>query len=70
MEVEIDSLKDLLLLQMSMALEYAVSRYGKEGGPWNVPGSRGSWLSMAKGTLELYGKVLDLEMEESSRGDE
>jgi hypothetical protein len=30
------------------ALEYAVSKYGKEGGPWNVPGDAGGWLDRSR----------------------
>lgn len=30
------------------ALEKAVADYGKPGGPWNVPGEPGTWISMAR----------------------
>lgn len=34
------------------ALEEAVSMYGKPGGPWNVPGDAGGWISKARKALE------------------
>ena len=34
------------------ALKKAVSDYGKPGGPWNVPGEAGTWISMAKDAIE------------------
>jgi hypothetical protein len=34
------------------ALSEAVEKYGKPGGPWNVPGSRGSWIEKAKKALK------------------
>ncbi len=33
------------------ALERAVALYGKEGGPWNVPGEPGSWISEARAAI-------------------
>lgn len=35
------------------ALEEAVSMYGKPGGPWNVPGDAGGWISKARKALEV-----------------
>nr|DAM90932.1 MAG TPA: hypothetical protein [Caudoviricetes sp.] len=35
------------------ALEEAVSMYGKPGGPWNVPGDAGRWISKARKALEV-----------------
>lgn len=34
------------------ALQYAVEKYGKPGGPWNVPGDPGGWLDRARKALE------------------
>lgn len=34
------------------ALEEAVAMYGKSGGPWNVPGDAGGWISKARKALE------------------
>lgn len=34
------------------ALEEAVAMYGKPGGPWNVPGDAGGWISKARKALE------------------
>lgn len=34
------------------ALQMAVDMYGKEGDPWNVPSSRGSWIYQAKEVLK------------------
>lgn len=33
------------------ALELAVSLYGKDGGPWNVPREPGSWISKASAAI-------------------
>lgn len=30
------------------ALKYAVEKYGKPGGPWNVPSDPGGWLDRAR----------------------
>jgi hypothetical protein len=35
------------------SLERAVKLYGKEGGPWNVPGESGSWLTEASAAIKL-----------------
>lgn len=35
------------------ALEEAVVMYGKPGGPWNVPGDAGGWISKARKALEV-----------------
>ena len=32
-------------------LEDAVEKYGKPGGPWNVPSEPGSWIARAKDAL-------------------
>ena len=37
--------------QLLAALERAVELYGKGGGPWNVPGEPGSWLSEARSAI-------------------
>lgn len=37
--------------QLLAALERAVELYGKGGGPWNVPGEPGSWLSEARAAI-------------------
>lgn len=42
--------------QLRKALQYAVDQYGKPGGPWNVPGSKGSWIDQAKKALNYKGK--------------
>lgn len=36
---------------MYQALSYAVEKYGKPGGPWNVPGEPGTWIAKAKKAL-------------------
>lgn len=36
---------------MREALQYAVDKYGKEGGPWNVPNDPGGWLDKARKAL-------------------
>jgi len=33
------------------ALEYAVSKYGQDGGPWNVPSDPGGWLDRARAAI-------------------
>lgn len=33
------------------ALEYAVEKYGKSGGPWNVPSDPGGWLERARAAI-------------------
>lgn len=33
------------------ALEYAVSKYGKGGGPWNVPSDPGGWIECAHAAI-------------------
>ena len=38
--------------KLHAALAETVEMYGKPGGPWNVPGSPGSWIAKAKKTLE------------------
>ena len=42
--------------QLREALQYAVDQYGKPGGPWNVPGSKGSWIDQAKKALNYKEK--------------
>ena len=44
------------------ALAYAVSKYGKEGGPWNVPGDAGGWISRARKALTLINQMKDKKM--------
>ena len=34
------------------ALADAVEKYGKPGGPWNVPSEPGSWITKARAALE------------------
>lgn len=34
------------------ALQYAVEKYGKEGGPWNVPSDPGGWLERSRAAIE------------------
>lgn len=36
---------------MHEALSDAVEKYGKPGGPWNVPGEPGTWIAKAKEAL-------------------
>jgi hypothetical protein len=36
---------------MYAALEKAVSDYGNNGGPWNVPSEPGTWIEMAQSAL-------------------
>ena len=38
---------------MYQALSEAVEKYGKPGGPWNVPGEPGSWIAKAKEALRI-----------------
>lgn len=33
------------------ALEYAVEKYGRDGGPWNVPSDPGGWLDRARAAI-------------------
>lgn len=33
------------------ALRAAVDLYGKPGGPWNVPGSAGCWITQARAAI-------------------
>jgi len=33
------------------ALQAAVDLYGKPGGPWNVPGSAGCWITQARAAI-------------------
>ncbi|MDH5328179.1 MAG: hypothetical protein OEY58_22265 [Gammaproteobacteria bacterium] len=35
------------------ALKRAVALYGKTGGPWNVPGDPGGWLTQARDAIDL-----------------
>lgn len=35
------------------ALSEAVEKYGKPGGPWNVPSEPGCWIEKAKKALEV-----------------
>lgn len=45
-------------IQLGQALEYAVKKYGKEGGPWNVPSDPGGWIDRANMALgQYYGLV-------------
>ena len=38
-------------VKLRTALREAVDCYGKPGGPWNVPGDPGGWLSRAREAL-------------------
>lgn len=38
--------------RMREALAEAVEKYGKPGGPWNIPGESGSWIAKAREALE------------------
>ena len=38
--------------RMREALADAVEKYGKPGGPWNVPSEPGSWIVKARAALE------------------
>lgn len=38
--------------EMFEALAEAVEKYGKSGGPWNVPSEPGSWIAKAKEALK------------------
>jgi hypothetical protein len=42
--------------QLREVLQYAVDQYGKPGGPWNVPGSKGSWIDQARKALNYKEK--------------
>ena len=42
--------------RMREALAEAVEKYGKPGGPWNVPGEPGSWIDKARKALEGAGE--------------
>lgn len=37
--------------ELLAALQAAVEMYGKPGGPWNVPGSAGSWIALARAAI-------------------
>lgn len=37
------------------ALAEAVEKYGKPGGPWNIPGEPGSWIAKAREALKGAG---------------
>jgi len=37
---------------LEVILRETVDLYGKPGGPWNVPGDPGGWLSKARALLE------------------
>lgn len=41
-----------ILPEMFEALAEAVEKYGKSGGPWNVPSEPGSWIAKAKEALK------------------
>lgn len=43
--------RDELVAELLTALQAAVDLYGKPGGPWNVPGSAGSWITQARGAI-------------------
>ena len=36
---------------MYEALEMAILKYGKPGGPWNVPSEPGTWIDKAKAAI-------------------
>lgn len=37
--------------ELLSALEYAVEKYGKPGGPWNVPSDPGGWIERARAAI-------------------
>lgn len=42
--------------RMREALAEAVEKYGKPGGPWNIPGEPGSWIAKAREALKGEGE--------------
>ena len=40
------------IMLLRTALNDAVEKYGKPGGPWNVPSEPGSWIANAKSALK------------------
>lgn len=42
--------------RMREVLAEAVEKYGKPGGPWNIPGEPGSWIAKAREALEGAGE--------------
>lgn len=54
--VSIKNIDDARLIAASpellAALQYAVEKYGKEGGPWNVPSDPGGWLERSRAAIE------------------
>ena len=45
-EPSIDAARDLLAV-----VEEAIERYGKPGGPWNVPSDPGGWMDRAQAAV-------------------
>lgn len=45
---EEDRFKGLYIQKLRKALSRAISCYGHQGGPWNVPGEPGSWIAQAR----------------------
>ena len=45
-EPSIDGARDLLAV-----VEEAIERYGKPGGPWNVPSDPGGWIARAQAAV-------------------
>lgn len=43
--------RDELVAKLVAALLEAVECYGRPGGPWNVPGDPGGWLSRARAAI-------------------
>ena len=44
---------------LAAALSDAVEKYGKPGGPWNVPSEPGSWIAKARAALAKYRTLTD-----------
>jgi len=40
--------------ELAAVLDEAVEKYGKPGGPWNVPSEPGSWIAKARTALAKY----------------
>ena len=48
----------IIMAELIAALKYAVEKYGKPGGPWNVPIDPGGWIERAKrAIMKADGKL-------------
>ena len=45
--------------ELAAVLAYAIEKYGKPGGPWNVPSEPGSWIAKARAALAKYRTLED-----------